>query len=450
MQALAEAERMIPVAAPKGPIHRRGALHGHTRLHWRPDLKRSERMRTQALAGAFAALLLWALIGAADGGAQAIGTLVERAEAGDSAAQFELAARHSRGEGVAADPDAAGRWLVRAAEGGHVEARAALGMGLLERASTPAETAAAIEWLTAAAGAGHLAARMLLGQTALEAGRGEEAVRHFRIAAENGDARLQVGLGLVLIDGEALPADPLEALHWFRLAALQGHAGGQRGLGALLANGAAGPADPEAGYFWLRLAAGEDSVAAGYADELARDMDAAQREAIQVMTRAWTPGESGPALRSVAGHVDLTVFLLDAIEVGEDPVAAPRSEQRWILTAAAATRRAPGYYQGADAVIELLLLSNELPAPALWRWLNEGGPTPQHGSLQLFFDIEGRLLGGMLRTTEGFVEVPASSIESDLRLRHGRLGGSLRRKQGDAGWPFNALDVRVLVDVQGG
>jgi uncharacterized protein len=399
---------------------------------------------------ALAALLAWAMAAAAGGIDEALASLIERAEGGDTAAQFELAARHSRGDGVAADAEAAGRWLVRAAQGGNVEARAFLGMSLLEQATTPEETRAAIEWLTAAADAGNTLARLLLGQTALEAGRAEEAARHFAVVAESGDAAAQVGLGLIHSDGDKLRVDYLEALHWFRLAALQGHPGGQRGLGALLANGEAGPVDMDAAYFWFTLARTADAVAAGYADELARALDAAQREALEAMARAWKPGEPGPALRSVAGHVGLTELLLDAIEAGDEPAAVPRSEQRWMLTAAAATRRAPGYYQGADAVIELLLLSNEMPATALWRWLNEGGPTPQQGSLQLFIDIEGRLLGGMLRTAEGFVEVPASSIEADLRLRQGRLGGSLRAAQGHADLPFDALDVRVLVEVQGG
>jgi uncharacterized protein len=401
-------------------------------------------------AAALAALLWWTLAVAGDGMDEAIASLTMRAEAGDLVAQLELAGRYSRGDGVAADPDVAGHWLVRAAQGGHVEARAILGTILLEQATTAEETQAAIEWLTAAAEAGNTLARLLLGQTALEAGRGEEAVQHFVVAAEAGDAATQVGLGLIHSNGENVPVDHLEALHWFRLAALQGHPGGQRGIGALLANGDAGPVDLDAGYFWFSLAAAADAVAAEYADELARELDAAQREAVQALVRAWRPGEPGPALLSVVGYADVTIDLYDEIQEDQESTVAPRREERWRFTDAVATRRAPGYFPGEGAVIELLLLSEALAPPEVWRWLGEGGFPPQPRSLSVLMDNEGRPLGGMMHTSEGYVGVPASSLEADLLLRHGRLGGGLRAVRGDSRWPFDELDVRVLVEVRGG
>lgn len=397
-----------------------------------------------------AALLWWALAATADGVDETMTALTTRAEAGDPAAQFELAGRHSRGDGVAADPDAAGHWLVRAAQGGHVEARAFLGMSLLEQATTSEEKDAAIEWLTAAADADNMLARLLLGQAALEAGRGDEAARHFAVVAEAGDAAAQVGLGLIHSDGDKVPLDPLEALHWFRLAALQGHPGGQRGIGALLANGDAGPVDIDAAYFWFTLARTADAVAAGYAEELARELDAAQREALEAMARDWNQGDPGPALRSVAGYADVTDPVFAADEPDGEAAAEPRREVRWRFTDAVATRRAPGHYPGQDAVIELLLLTEALAPPALWRWLGEDGPPPQPRSMSLFTDIEGRPLGATLRTAEGTIQVPTSGIDTDLRVRHGRLGGSLGKMRGDTSSPVDALDVRVLVEVHGG
>jgi hypothetical protein len=376
-------------------------------------------------------ILLVFLLLAATGGARAddaVIALITRAEAGDAAAQYELAARYSRGLGVPADPDAAGRWLLRAAEGGHGEAQAALGAGLLERARTEQETDTALGWLARAAEGGHVGARMLLIQSALEAGRGEEALHHFRRAAEGGDPRIQVGLARLHAEGQGgLPADPLEAMHWFRLAAIQGDPAGQRGLGALLANGDIGPVDLETGYFWFTLAASGEPGVRRYLDDLAPRLDAEQREALEAMARRWRPGERVPTPKAVAGLAQ-----------------SAADSQPWSVGHAIAVRRG----SGDDAIVELLLGAEEPPARALWDWVLEGGLPPVARSLTLRLDGTARVLGATLRLDDSEAEVAADAVTSMLTLRHGWLGGGLRLQQ--PAEPLLALDVRVLLEVRPG
>jgi hypothetical protein len=378
-----------------------------------------------------ASCLLVFLLLAGAGGARAddaVSALITRAEAGDAAAQYELAARYSRGLGIPADPDAAGRWLLSAAEGGHGEAQAALGAGLLERARTEQETDIALGWLERAAEGGHVGARLLLIQAALEAGRGEEALRHFRRAAEGGDPRIQVGLARLHAEGQGgLPADPLEAMHWFRLAAIQGDPAGQRGLGALLANGDIGPVDLESGYFWFTLAATGEPGVRRYLDDLAPRLDAEQREALEAMARRWRPGDRAPTPRAVAGLAQ-----------------SAADSQPWSVGHAIAVRRG----SGDAAIVELLLGAEEPPARALWDWVLEGGPPPIPRSLSLRLDRDARALGATLRLGEAQVEVAADAIDSSLTLRHGWLGGGLRLRQ--PAEPLPALDVRVLLEVRPG
>ncbi len=49
-----------------------------------------------------------------------------------------------------------------------------------------------------------------------------EAVKWYRLAAEQGDASAQYNLGIMYINGKGVPQDYAEAVKWYRLAAEQG------------------------------------------------------------------------------------------------------------------------------------------------------------------------------------------------------------------------------------
>ena len=62
-------------------------------------------------------------------------------------------------------------------------------------------------------------------------GQDPDLITATRLAAEQGDAGAQLGLGLMYRDGRGVPQDDAEAVRWFRLAAEQGLTGAQSLLG---------------------------------------------------------------------------------------------------------------------------------------------------------------------------------------------------------------------------
>ena len=66
---------------------------------------------------------------------------------------------------------------------------------------------------------------------------GAEAVRWFRMAAEQGHAGAQFNLGLMYAEGRGVPEDHAAAADWYRMAAKQGHAGAQTNIGFMYAEG---------------------------------------------------------------------------------------------------------------------------------------------------------------------------------------------------------------------
>jgi TPR repeat protein len=54
-----------------------------------------------------------------------------------------------------------------------------------------------------------------------------EAVKWFRKAADQGDAKAQLNLGFAYNTGQGVPQSSAEAVKWYRLAADQGYAGAQ-------------------------------------------------------------------------------------------------------------------------------------------------------------------------------------------------------------------------------
>ena len=82
-----------------------------------------------------------------------------------------------------------------------------------------------------------------------------EAVRWYRLAAEQGDTRAQTLLGTMYHNGLGVPEDESEAVRWYRLAADQGLAEAQYVLGAMYANGRGVPQDVSEAVHWYSLAA---------------------------------------------------------------------------------------------------------------------------------------------------------------------------------------------------
>ena len=74
-----------------------------------------------------------------------------------------------------------------------------------------------------------------LARSLVKANRNLEALKFYRLAAEQDYAAAEGSLGLMYYQGRGVPQDDAEAVNWFRKAAEQGHAPAQRTLGFMYA-----------------------------------------------------------------------------------------------------------------------------------------------------------------------------------------------------------------------
>ena len=93
------------------------------------------------------------------------------------------------------------------------------------------------------------------GNEAYEAQTYESAIKHFRKAAEKGNAEAQFKLGNCLYQGLGVEQDQAEAVKWFRKAAEQGLAKAQFNLGNSFYQGAGTELDYDEAVNWYRKAA---------------------------------------------------------------------------------------------------------------------------------------------------------------------------------------------------
>ncbi len=115
-----------------------------------------------------------------------------------------------------------------------------------------------------------------------------EAVKWFRLAADQGLALAQNSLGTMYANGRGVPQDDQEAAKWFRLAAEQGDALGQLNLGFMYATGQGVPKDNVLAYMWANLAASQGSEGAvKNRDILARSITPNQLAEAQRLAREW-------------------------------------------------------------------------------------------------------------------------------------------------------------------
>ena len=124
-----------------------------------------------------------------------------------------------------------------------------------------------------------------------------EAVKWYRLAAEQGNAKAQYNLGVMHDKGQGVPEDYAEAVKWYRLAAEQGNAKAQYNFGAMYAKGQGLPQDYVQAYMWFNLAASRFSAseaedrdeAVEAHDAVASLMTPAQLAEAQKMAREWKP-----------------------------------------------------------------------------------------------------------------------------------------------------------------
>ncbi|MEO2195917.1 MAG: tetratricopeptide repeat protein [bacterium] len=93
-------------------------------------------------------------------------------------------------------------------------------------------------------------------------------------------------------NGRGVPQDDVEAVRWYRLAADQGLAGAQRNLGFMYANGRGVPQDYVQAHMWFNLAASrltseQREEAVKYRDLAASELTPAALNEAQRLAREW-------------------------------------------------------------------------------------------------------------------------------------------------------------------
>ena len=211
------------------------------------------------------------------------------AEQGHASAQYSLGKMYHSGEGIPQDYVEAVKWYRMAAAEqwdasdqynfyvrlvtsmntrGHVIAQYNLGVMYGKGHGVPQDDAEAVKWYRMAAEQGDPDAQYNLGVRYGE-GRGvpqddTEAVKWYRMAAEQGDPDAQYNLGVRYGEGRGVPQDDTEAVKWYRMAAEQGHIWAQYDLGVMYGQGHGVPQDDAEAVKWHRMAAEQGDPDAQY------------------------------------------------------------------------------------------------------------------------------------------------------------------------------------------
>lgn len=191
-------------------------------------------------------------------GAQPNKTLLEKAQSGDAAAQFELAIHYTEGSGVEHNYELAAQWFGKAAEQGLAKAEYRLG-SLYEK------------------GLG-------VGQDM------QKAKNLYQRAAEKGNTRAMHNLGVLAVESNEGKPNYTSAALWFGKAAEYGIGDSQYNIAVLLARGLGLPKDLVRSYTWFAIvAASGDADAAKKRDEVAARLTSSELAAANAAALAFEP-----------------------------------------------------------------------------------------------------------------------------------------------------------------
>lgn len=91
-----------------------------------------------------------------------------------------------------------------------------------------------------------------------------EALKYYKLAAENGYVDAQFKLALMSFKGDGIPTDYDASVRYYEMAAKQNHLRSQLNLGTLYLNGEVVARNDEKAYFWLHKAAMQNDADAQY------------------------------------------------------------------------------------------------------------------------------------------------------------------------------------------
>jgi len=183
--------------------------------------------------------------------------LRQRAEAGDSEAQYQLFLRYEEGKSSIEERTEAVNWLRKAAEAGHAMAQVTLGLLCREgKRGVAKNLEEAVQWFRKAGEQGNASGESELGFM-YERGDGvpkdeAEAARLYTRAADHGLPVAKFDLAFMYENGRGVPVYITKATALYEEAALNIPTA-RRNLAILYFNGKLVPKDPAAAYKWALL-----------------------------------------------------------------------------------------------------------------------------------------------------------------------------------------------------
>lgn len=156
----------------------------------------------------------------------------------------------------------ANQWNIAAAELGHVEAQAELGIAYRDGNGVKANLTAAFNWFLKAAEQGHAISQLNAGFMC-DHGRGVmvhkgKAFELYQLAAEQGDMNAQCNLAIMYYNGDFVAEDYVAARHWFEKSAAQGYDVAQHELAGIFKNGLGVAQDLQRAFALYQAAADQD------------------------------------------------------------------------------------------------------------------------------------------------------------------------------------------------
>lgn len=141
-----------------------------------------------------------------------------------SEAQYALSIIFKEGVGGAKSPEKSFKWCKKSAESGYLPAQSELGRKYESGDGVEKNPSASLFWAQKAAAKGDayaeglLASKYITGSVGLDKDY-KQAMKYYRLSAEQGNAMSQFMIGTIYLGGFGVPKDYIEALAWINLAA---------------------------------------------------------------------------------------------------------------------------------------------------------------------------------------------------------------------------------------
>ena len=195
------------------------------------------------------------------------------AEQGDAYAQHTLGSLYAMGADVLGWDDAeAVRWFRLAAEQGYADAQFDLGQMYANGKGVPQDDAEAVRWYRLAAEQDASEQDKNAWFNNVDSALDDDDYSTYESEMHSLSIMLaQLTLGRMYANGEGVPQDYAEAVRWFRLAAEQGYPDAQYALGTMYADGHGVPKDSLLAYMWFSIAS-DGGKSVGELRDMERDM----------------------------------------------------------------------------------------------------------------------------------------------------------------------------------